>query len=169
MNNLKTTLVFAVVVALGSLACHVRTLHADEGWQTSWEAFVEAYNKCSRQDTCDKTQFVDKIVTWTATIKSLDKKEGQLNVLMDMTTSPPLVDKTGAKSSMIILTLHPTPAEQAAWGHASNGQKVRFRCKTTRPFPDMDSPVGLMSFGPGKNTALVSTEGGELIEILANP
>lgn len=156
---------FAVIAVL-SIASAGISLGAAEVWVTSWEAFVDAYNNCVRKEGCDVKQFADKSVTWTAKIRAIDAKDGKLNITMDMASSPPFVDKSGAKSDIIALTLQPSPSEQAAWSKASKGQQVRFKTKTIEIF---GSAVGFTSGGPGQNIAVVFTTGAELVEALSTP
>lgn len=154
-----------LVIAMAVAVCNMSPAHAADAWQSSWEKFVETYNACVKAD-CDKKQFADKAVTWVAPVGSQDEKDGKFSVSMDMSGSPPFVDKEGKKSNVIGLTLSPTAEQKAAWSKVAPGQKVRFKTKTMEIF---GSPVGFTSMGMNENIAIVFTEGGELVEVLAGP
>lgn len=156
-----STLLFAIATVVAVF--NMSSARAADAWQNSWEKFVENYNGCVKAD-CDKKQFANKTVTWVAPVGSFDDKDG--GVTMDMSASPPFVDKEGKKSNKIGLTLIPTEGQKAAWSKVAPGQKVRFKAKTIEIF---GSPVGFTSMGMNENIAIVFTEGGELVEVLAGP
>jgi hypothetical protein len=132
-------------------------------WQTSWEQFVQTYNKCVIDPACKREDFLSKVVIWEGKVKKNDTTKNLIQ--LDIMTGTPIEDKVGTKSDLFDLQITPEIAQQANWKKVTKGQMVRFKAK----MPKEVTFAGLimyMDFGPGKKMAILAFDNGELIEVL---
>lgn len=135
-------------------------------WETSWESFVEVWNKCLQG--CDRQQFVGKEVVWQGVVsRTAEQPSGQLFICLNMDGPKPLdaAGQGGGPGFSLAFCLIPTEAQRAAWRNVTSGQTVRFRTKTAEGYG------GLIGFSSAGDTpfAMVNTEGAELLHVSNSP
>jgi hypothetical protein len=133
-------------------------------WQRSWEAFVDAINRCYEDAKCDKKQFVGKEVVWEGVADSVDL--GGMGIRMDMGVRRPrgMVDGTAKDADIIGFILKPEATEQDTWKSVVKGQRVRFKTKlgsTGRP----DTPTSWTMIRTSL-VCFIQSSGGELLQVL---
>lgn len=135
-------------------------------WQTSWTAFVKAYNACVTGKGCNRKRFVGKDVAWEGTVTSIDLDKVGVGFNMG---GPPIQDSNGATTDILAFYIKPGAGDLEKWRAVKVGDKVRFRTRTDDGITgSVLSYMPIMQSNEGKDVkmALFNATGGKLVSIV---
>lgn len=125
-------------------------------WQRNWKDFVESFNTCITQKSCDPaSRFYGKVVTWEGSVEKLEDV-----VSVDMGPLR-LKDRQGRAGDSVTVLLFPVKGKGSSWSRATPGSTIAFKGKLPAKGSELTA-VELNSMG-SKNFAFVQLVDAELL------